>query len=135
MSDSPYNPRPDKSKPASSDGIGATIFLVLFATPFAGFGLVAGVQGVRKLMAGNSYDGSMLCLFALVFGTVGFGLMAGAIVARKKIRQRAELRKRFGDKLWMLRPDWARGEVKSTAQGQVVLLWIMALRFAGLACQ
>src|SRR6185295_5878980 len=51
--------------------------------------------------------------------------------ARKKMKQTAELRARFADKLWMLRPDWACGEIKSTTRGQAVLFWIMALAFCG----
>ncbi|HSY18573.1 MAG TPA: hypothetical protein VK815_09580 [Candidatus Acidoferrales bacterium] len=131
MNDSPFNLPPDKSQPAKSDGLGATVFLVLFATPFAGFGLLAAVQGIRKLIAGNTYDGSMLCLFGFIFSLVGFGLMFGAIWGRKKLKQTAGLRVRFADKLWMLRPDWAVGEIKSTGRGQAVLFWIMALAFCG----
>ncbi|MDR3455993.1 MAG: hypothetical protein P4N60_00995 [Verrucomicrobiae bacterium] len=131
MSDASFNPQPAGSQPARTDGIGGVVFLVLFATPFAGFGLFAAVLGVRKLIVGNTYDGLMLCLFALVFCTVGFGLMFGAVWGRKKMKQTAELRTRFADKLWLLRPDWASGEIKSATRGQVVLFWIMATAFCG----
>jgi hypothetical protein len=134
MSHSPFNPEPDALRPvrpARADGIGATLFLILFATPFAGFGLLATVQGIRKLAVGNTRDGGMLCLFGLLFCTVGFGLMAGSIVARKKMKQTADLRARFADKLWLIRPDWAAGEIKSNAKGQIVIMWFMALVFCG----
>jgi hypothetical protein len=134
MSDSSFNPEPDAfrpARPARADGIGATIFLILFGTPFAGFGLLAAVQGVRKLSAGNTRDGWFLCLFGLVFCTVGFGLMAVSVFARKKAQQTAELRARFADKPWLIRPDWAAGEIKSSGKGQIAILWFMGLVFCG----
>ena len=134
MSQPPFNPDPDALRPARSprgDGLGPMIFLILFGTPFAGFGLVAAVQGVRKLAGGNTRDGGMLCLFGLVFCAVGLGLMVGSVVARKKMRQAAELGARCADKLWLIRPDWAAGEIKSNAQGQIVMFWFMALVFCG----
>jgi hypothetical protein len=108
-----------------SGGIGGTIFLILFATPFAGFGLVAVVQGVKKLIAGQIKDGLMLCLFGLIFSTVGFGLMFGAVWSRKKSKQTADLQTRFADKPWMLRADWAAGKIKSkfSAPVGIYLLW------------
>jgi hypothetical protein len=108
-----------------SGGIGATIFLILFATPFAGFGLLALVQGVRKWTAGNTHDGPMLCLFGLIFSLVGFGLMFGSILARKKSKQTAELQARFADRPWMMRADWAAGKIKSSSTVPVwfFLLW------------
>jgi hypothetical protein len=108
-----------------SGGIGGTIFLILFAMPFAGFGLFAAVQGVRKLIAGNTHDGLPLCLFGLIFSLVGFGLMFGAVWGRKKLKQDAELKARFADKPWMMRQDWADGKIKSTSTVPVkfFLLW------------
>ena len=76
----------NRNPSGKSSGISATIFLILFATPFAGFGLFALVQGVRKLIAGQTKDGLMLCLFGLIFSAVGFGLMFGAVWGRKKSR-------------------------------------------------
>jgi len=115
--------KPDSS--GKSSGIGGTIFLILFATPFAGFGVLALVQGVRKWLAGNTKDGPLLCLFGLIFSLVGFGLMFGAIWGRKKLKQKSELEARFAGKPWMTRPDWADGKIKSTATAPVgfFLLW------------
>jgi len=118
--------------PAKSGGMGTTIFLILFATPFAGFGLLAAVQGVRKLAAGNAHDGLPLCLFGLVFSCVGFGLMLGAIWAQKKAKQTAALQARFAGKPWMLRADWAEGKIKSAATAQTILYLVMAVAFCGI---
>lgn len=121
------------SKPSAAaggtGGIGATIFLILFATPFAGFGLLALVQGIRKISTGNMKDGPMLCLFGLVFSGVGFGLMTLAIWMRKKSKRTAALQARFPDQPWMLRPDWADGKIKSSALAQPLILLVMGLMF------
>ena len=114
-----------RNSTVKADGIGGTVFLILFATPFAGAGLFAVVQGIKKLIAGQAKDGLMLCLFGLVFSSVGFGLMFGAIWGRKKLRQTAELQARNPDKPWLLRPDWAAGKIKSTFTAPIgfLLLW------------
>ena len=137
MSDWQFNlenrDRSDNQDPAAKPvGISATICLMLFATPFAGFGVVALVQGVRKLLAGQSKDGAMLCLFGLIFSSVGFGLMFAAIWSRKKAKQTAELQTRFADKPWMMRADWAGGKIKSSAMAKPLLYLVIALAFCGL---
>ncbi|HEU6449253.1 MAG TPA: hypothetical protein VFV23_12530 [Verrucomicrobiae bacterium] len=131
MSDVQFNPsaRNSSGKPA---GIGAVIFLILFATPFAGFGLFAAIQGVRKIIAGQIKDGAILCLFGLFFSTVGFGLMAGAIFGRKKSKQTAELQARFADKPWMLRADWADGKIKSSTANRFKIYLFMGIAFSGI---
>lgn len=108
------------------------IFLILFATPFAGFGMVAFIKGVSFLTAGDTRNGIPLCLFGLVFSLVGFGLMAGAVIGRKKLKQKAALQARFPDKPWMMRPDWAEGKIKSSAMGQSYVYLIMGVAFAGI---
>jgi len=115
-----------------SGGIGATIFLIVFATPFAGFGLLALVQGVRKWAAGDIKNGPVLCLFGLVFSLVGFGLMAGAVWGRKKLKQKAELEARFADRPWMVRQDWADGKIKSSTMNQPKIFLLMGLAFTGM---
>jgi hypothetical protein len=105
----------------------ATIFLILFATPFAGFGLVALIQGVKKLIAGDAQNGLMLCLFGLVFSGVGFGLMFGAVRARKKSKQTAELQANCADKPWLARPDWAAGRIKWAGGKTAGFIWLFAI--------
>ena len=131
MSDLQFNSenRSPVGKPA---GIAATIFLILFATPFAGFGLVALVQGVRKLLAGSGMDGAMLCLFGFILSSVGFGLMFAAVWSRKKAKQAAELQARFPDEPWKLRTDWAAGKIKSSSVSQQLLYLVIALAFCGI---
>lgn len=116
----------------NSSGAGAMVFLFLFATPFAGFGLVALIKGATYLMAGDVRNGIPLSIFGLIFSAVGFGLMAGAVIGRKKLKQKAELQARYPGKPWMTRADWAEGKVKSSAMAQSYVYLIMGLAFAGI---
>ncbi len=115
-----------------SSGIGAMIFLILLATPFAGFGMFALFKGSAFLIAGNTRDGIPLGLGGLVFSTVGFGLMAAAVIGWKKLKQKAGLQARFPGKPWMTRPDWAEGKIKSSAMAYSNLYLIMGLAFTGI---
>jgi hypothetical protein len=127
-----WQPSTDTPNPArKSTGIFATAFLILFATPFAGFGLVVLVGGIRKFVAGEK-DGLVLCGFGLMFSLIGFGLMFAAIWGRTRARQSAELEARFVDKPWMVRADWAAGRIKSSAMTQPYLILLPALAFAGI---
>lgn len=115
-----------------SSGTGAMIFLILFATPFAGFGAVALIKGAAYLMAGDIRNGIPLGILGLIFSAVGFGLMAGAAFGRKKWKQKAELQARYPGKPWMTRPDWAEGKIKSFAMAQSYLYLFMGLVFTGI---
>jgi hypothetical protein len=125
----------DFDKPKSSsktDGIGAVIFLVIFSLPFAGFGLAALVQGIRKTIAGDMHDGPMLCLFGFIFSLVGFGLMIGVIWGWKKSKETDALKAQYADKPWMIRPDWAAGRIKSSMINQSKLFLLMGVAFGGI---
>jgi len=108
------------------------MLLILLGLPFAVFGGAAAFAGVRKWAAGNTHDGLFLCIFGFVFSAVGFGLMTGALLARKKSRQKAELEARYADRPWMLRQDWAAGKIKSSTMSQSALYLIMGVGFCGL---
>jgi hypothetical protein len=131
MNDLEFNSGRSNSS-GNSSGIGAMIFLILFATPFAGFGLVAFIKGAGYLIAGDFRNGIPLSIFGLIFSTIGFGLMAGAVIGRKKLKQKAELQARYPGKPWMTRPDWAAGKIKSSAMVQSYVYLIMGLAFAGI---
>jgi len=115
-----------------SSGTGAMIFLILFATPFAGFGLVALIKGATLFIGGDTRNGIPLSIFGLIFSAVGFGLMAVAVIGRKKMRQKAELQSRYPDQPWMTRPDWAAGKIKSSAMAQSYAYLIIGLTFTAI---
>jgi hypothetical protein len=128
MSDPQFNPTV-RNSPRKSSGIGAMVFMILFATPFAGFGLVALFQGIKKTIAEETGNGLMLSLFGLIFSTIGFGLMFGAVWGRKKTLQADELQARFPDKPWLARADWAAGKIKSSDMAQVKIFAFVAFAF------
>ena len=123
-------------KPQSKAGtIAGRVFLVLFATPFAAFGLFAIWGGINKAREGKIQEGIFICLFGLVFSAVGFGLMYFALSAGR--RQKAAEAKWVaqtdgGNKVWLARPDWAAGRIKSANTAQTVVLGIMAAAFCGM---
>jgi hypothetical protein len=114
------------AKPA---GILGMIFLFLFGLPFLGFGLFALKESVSKFAAGNSKDALGIGLFGLVFFSFGLGVMFFGFWARRKSRQQEELKARHPGQPWLLRPDWAAGRIKSSANAQTVLSAIMAVAF------
>src|SRR5687768_3582193 len=86
--------------------------LVLFALPFAGFGVFALVMAGREFQRGKWQSGIALLLFALVFCGVGFGLIAAAFLGGRKATEQQQREARHPDEPWLWRDDWARGEVK-----------------------
>ena len=59
-------------------------------------------------------------VFAIVFGTVGFGLLFGARYAGKQMAAEEKLRARFPDEPWRWKPEWKNGRIAgSTARGDV----------------
>ena len=102
----PANNPAMKSNPSpNSRGTFGTGCLALFGLPFAGFGVFALVQFVREAQAGKLQQAAMLAIFGLVFSSVGFGLMAGAVYARRRLKQDADKRARNPDPPWLWRDD------------------------------
>jgi hypothetical protein len=106
-------------------GVGAGC-LMLFGLPFAGFGLFAAFKCVQEIAADNLKSGLFLLLFAVVFCGVGFGLMVFARWGAKFGRRQDRLKELQPNEPWRWREDWARGEVKSSAKGLLVFVWIFA---------
>jgi hypothetical protein len=65
--------------------------------------------------------------FALVFGGIGFGLLAGGLIGRRKQRRKLERQEQFPSEPWRWREDWAAGRIRSS---EGVLMWFATL-FAG----
>jgi hypothetical protein len=73
-----------------------------------------------------------LIIFGLIFSAVGFGLMAVAVIGRKKLKQKAERQAHYPGQPWMTRPDWAEGKIKSSAMALSYGYLIMGVAFAGI---
>ena len=105
------------------------LFLCLFATPFAAFGLFAIWGGIQKLQAG-SQDGIFIGLFGLVFAGMGFGLMYAAITAAPRqaaVEEKYRAQTDGGTKPWLARADWAAGKIKSSGMPGQNFFWIWSL--------
>src|ERR1017187_5952389 len=111
------------------------IVLFLFATPFAAFGLFAVWQAIKKIQAGDIKGGMFLSLFGMVFSAVGFGLMFAAITAERRRRAAEEkwlAQTDGGKKIWLARPDWAAGKIKSSAGSQWKMFLFMGAMFGAI---
>ena len=110
------------------------IAAVLFATPFAAFGLLAIGAGIKKLPRGDTGQGVGILLFGSVFAAIGLGILYAAVTAGRRQR-RAEAqwnaKTEGGTKNWLARDDWAAGKIKSSAAAQTRILFIFALAFGG----
>lgn len=111
------------------------IVLFLFATPFAAFGVIAVWQAIKKIQAGDMKGGMFLSLFGMVFCAVGFGLMFAAITAERR-RKAAEAKwlaqTDGGKRIWLARPDWAAGKIKSATGSQWKLFLFMGVMFGAI---
>ncbi len=61
-------------------------------------------------------------LFALIFGGVGFGLMAGALWGRSKIREAAILQDLHPDEPWKWKRDWVEGHIPGRQNSPALLV-------------
>lgn len=59
---------------------------------------------------------AMKGVFAIVFGTVGFGLLFGARHAAKKTATEDKLRRRFPAEPWRWRAEWANGRIPGSTR-------------------
>ena len=66
-------------------------------------------------------------IFMLLFGGVGFGLLAGGVMAYRQERTRAALASAHPDKPWMWKADWAAGQIVSSTKTAMVGSAIFAL--------
>ena len=120
---------------AKGSSLGGRIFLVLFATPFAGFGCFAVWDAIKKFFAGNIGEALPIGLFGLVFAAIGFGLMYFSLTAAR--REKANAAKWLnqtddGKKIWLARPDWAAGKIKSATGNEWKVFLFMAVMFCGI---
>jgi len=107
--------------------------LVLFGLPFAGFGAFAAVLAARKAVAGEWREAGPLGLFALIFCSVGFGLMIGSFFGARKLKQAQAREREFPDEPWRWREDWVSGRIVSSNRNTMWGAWIFALLWNGIS--
>jgi len=116
-----YNPRVAQPSKAGA------IFLFLFGMPFLGFGLFAAYAflssdpSIHK--SGNPIFGAM---FALVFATIGGGLMFGAVYGYGKQKEDQATKEANPDSPWLWRKDWAANRAESLKRSTIYGWWIGA---------
>ena len=102
--------------------------LILFALPFAGIGTFALVGFVRGVTRGvPPADVATQGIVGLVFALVGYGLIVGALIGRKRMQREEERRAGYPGQPWMWRADWAERRVNDSNPGGTLFLWVFAI--------
>lgn len=98
----------------------ATIFLMVFASPFLGMGLffafTAASRGGPQAWVG--------ILFGLFFACIGSGLMIAAIGGYRLLKQQDAVRAANPDKPWLWRKDWAEGRATGGDPRANITAWV-----------
>ena len=100
--------------------------VALFLLPFAVAGAFTAVKAVQMGMRGAWHDAVLYGVFALTFGGIGFGGLAGIRVAYRKLKDVEALQNIHPDEPWLWRPDWASGRIDDSTQENLLGAWIMA---------
>lgn len=105
--------------------IAGVILLCLFGLPFAGFGLFFAATSALAFNNGNraSWPG---ILFGVVFSSIGFGLMAAAVLGYKKANQQADQQDANPTQPWTWKPDWAAGRADGNNPKANIAVWVFA---------
>lgn len=101
----------------------------IFALPFCGFGLFAGIRALQQAAAPNPHwnEVAYSLLFALLFSGVGSGLFVALALGRKKTLALDAVKAAYPESPWMWRPDWAQGRVLSKTKSSMVMGWVAAV--------
>lgn len=100
--------------------------LILFALPFAAIGVFALGKAAQLLSVRDWKQAVASLMFGLVFGGVGFGLIAVGIFGAKKSKKAARAEAAHPNEPWLWREDWARGEVKSMGKTSLMAVSLFA---------
>jgi hypothetical protein len=100
--------------------------MVLFLLPFCAVGIGALIIALRALTAGAWAEAGFAGVFALTFGGAGFGLLTAAILGKKAAARSALLMEQNPERPWLWREDWARGSVRDSNRGTMILAWVFA---------
>ena len=117
-------------KSKGSLGIGC---LVLFALPFAGFGVFALGRSAIDFGKGNWQSALGLFAFGIIFTSAGVGIVLAGVAGLRRTRRLEGVKAERPDEPWLWRDDWAQGWVKSSSKGLFIFTVIFALFWNGIA--
>jgi hypothetical protein len=103
------------------------LVLALFSLPFCLFGLAAIAKGTSQILSGGPAQSWILVAFGLVFGTIGFGLLAAAVYGPRKMKEAQRLEAANPDQPWLWREDWAQGRANSQTKSEMIRAWIFSI--------
>ncbi len=90
--------------------------LIAFCLPFIAVGLFSGVKVMQALAAGDLRTAGFMAIFALTFGTAGFGLVAMGVAGQKQAALSAQLQAEHPAEPWFWRPGWGTGWIDDSAR-------------------
>ncbi|HZP16734.1 MAG TPA: hypothetical protein VFB00_02130 [Terriglobales bacterium] len=106
----------------------AVIFVVLFALPFLGFGVLGAAAFLTGLghvhTSGSRTAGALL---SMVFALIGAGLMFVAVYGYIRARQDASLAEASPNSPWLWRNDWAQSRAVSVNRNVEYTWWVGAV--------
>jgi hypothetical protein len=108
-------------------GTAGTVFLLLFALPFLGFGLFALVWGLSELRGGDAAQAGMLLLFGALFVCVGVGIAVLARRGRRLARQLEDRKAQHPDEPWLWNEAWSGGRLRYSARASMRYAWLFAI--------
>lgn len=100
--------------------IAATVFLVLFGSPFLAMGLLFAF----KFASEGGSQAFLGVIFGLFFAFIGLGLMVAGIAGYRIGKEQDAIRAANPDKPWLWRKDWAEGRVNGGDPRANVTAWI-----------
>lgn len=137
MSTEPSSPPTDFPPPTASPtrkpaNFAALVFVLLFCSLFAGFGVVAVIGGVRKLVQGDTTNGIPVTIVGVLFALIGFGLSAAFIIGNRKAKAEAARRELHADQPWLARSEWTGPRIKPLVTTPSWLFLVMGLMFVAI---
>ncbi|MGD2217065.1 MAG: hypothetical protein PVJ64_09920 [Gemmatimonadales bacterium] len=90
------------------------------------------VNGLRAVAAGKWGDAGLSLAFGLLFGGVGFGLLAALFRGRKRQQELERLQGEHPAEPWLWRADWAAGRIEGyLREGEALALLVLVLPLVG----
>lgn len=111
-------------RPATASTRAAFGCSILFLLPFAAGGLFAATKVLPAVRAGDWQQAGLLAVFALAFGGVGVGGIAGTIAGRRRVEGGRSREARHPAAPWLWREDWASRRIGDSSRSGMWGAWI-----------